>query len=222
MASDAASIGRGVAPSPVLALQGDLATSLPARGFALGDPSTLKIYTKTGDDGTTGLLGAGRVPKFDPRIESYGTVDELNAVLGVARAGGLDPDADSVVARVQDDLFAVGAALADPNPAGKFHNAVAPELGERLEREIDRLEVELPTLSQFILPGGTVGASQLHLARTICRRAERLVVRLDHTPDGLVPPNLVVYLNRLSDLLFVLARAVNHRAGRGDTPWTGL
>lgn len=182
----------------------------------------MKIYTKTGDDGTTGLLGAGRVLKFDPRIDSYGTIDELNAVLGVARAEQLDPGADAVVARLQDDLFTVGAALADPDPAGKFHNAVKPELSARLEAEIDLMEAELPPLSQFILPGGTLGAAQLHLARTICRRAERMVVRLDQTPQGLVPPNLIVYLNRLSDLLFVLARAVNHRAGRGDIPWTGL
>lgn len=182
----------------------------------------MKIYTKAGDDGTTGLLGAGRVPKFDPRIESYGTVDELNAVLGVVRASGVDADADAAVARLQDDLFAVGAALADPDPAGKFHNAVPPGLAARLEGEIDRLEATLPPLTQFILPGGTPAAAQLHLARTICRRAERLVVRLDHTPGGLVPPNLVVYLNRLSDLLFVLARAVNHRAGVADTLWTGL
>ena len=182
----------------------------------------MKIYTKTGDDGTTGLLGAGRVLKFDPRIESYGTIDELNAVLGIARAAQLDPRADATVARLQDDLFAVGAALADPNPEGKFHNAVTPALGERLEAEIDELEAELTPLTQFILPGGTPAASQLHLARTICRRAERMVVRLDHTPEGLVPPNLVVYLNRLSDLLFVLARVVNHRAGQTDTPWKGL
>ena len=182
----------------------------------------MKIYTKSGDDGTTGLLGAGRVLKFDPRIESYGTIDELNAVLGVARAAGLDSDADSAVARLQDDLFAVGAALADPNPAGKFHNAVTTDHGDRLEAEIDAIEGELPPLTQFILPGGTAAAAQLHLARTICRRAERLVVRLDHKPDGLVPPNLIVYLNRLSDLLFVLARVVNHRAGVADIPWTGL
>ena len=182
----------------------------------------MKIYTKTGDDGTTGLLGAGRVLKDDPRIESYGTIDELNAVLGVARAGELDADADATVARLQDDLFAVGAALADPDPNGKFHNAVKPELGRRLEAEIDAMEAGLPALTHFILPGGTPAAAQLHLARTICRRAERLVVRLDHTPEGLVPPNLVVYLNRLSDLLFVLARAVNHRAGQKDIVWAGL
>ena len=183
----------------------------------------MKIYTRAGDDGSTGLLGAGRVPKDDPRIDAYGTVDELNAVLGLARAtGGLDADGDSLVARLQDDLFAVGAALADPDPAGKFHNAVTAEHASRLEAEIDRLESELPPLTRFILPGGSPAAAQLHLARTICRRAERLVVRLGHLPDGAVPPGLVAYLNRLSDFLFVLARVVNHRSGVGDTPWSGL
>jgi cob(I)alamin adenosyltransferase len=183
----------------------------------------MKIYTKTGDDGTTGLLGAGRVGKDDPRIDSYGTVDELNAVLGLARAaGGLDVDADALVARIQDDLFAVGAALADPDPQGKFHNAVAEGYATRLEAEIDRLEAELPPLSRFILPGGTAAASQIHLARTICRRAERLVVHLGRQPGVDVPLHLVAYLNRLSDFLFVLARVVNHRAGVADTPWSGL
>ena len=119
----------------------------------------MKIYTKAGDDGTTGLLGAGRVLKDDPRIEAYGTVDELNAVLGIARStGGLDSDADGLVARLQDDLFAVGAALADPDPAGKFHNAVTEAHASRLEGEIDRLEAELPPLTRFILPGGTHAA----------------------------------------------------------------
>ena len=161
--------------------------------------------------------------KDAPRIEAYGTVDELNAVLGLARStGGLDADGDALVARLQDDLFAVGAALADPDPAGKFHNAVTDEHASRLETEIDRLESELPPLTRFILPGGTAAASQLHLARTICRRAERLVVRLGQLPGGAVPPRLVAYLNRLSDFLFVLARIANHRSGVGDTPWTGL
>ena len=114
----------------------------------------MKIYTKTGDDGTTGLLGTGRVGKDDPRIESYGTVDELNAVLGLARAvGGLDAQLDGFLAAVQDDLFTIGAALADPNPLGKFHNAVGEGLATRLESEIDRLEAELSPLTQFILPG---------------------------------------------------------------------
>jgi cob(I)alamin adenosyltransferase len=183
----------------------------------------MKIYTKTGDDGTTGLLGAGRVSKDDPRIDSYGTVDELNAVLGLARAsGGLDADADALVAQVQNDLFVVGAALADPDPNGKFHNAVAEGYADRLEGDIDRLEAELPPLTQFILPAGSAAASQLHLARTICRRAERLVVHLGHQPGVDVPHHLVRYLNRLSDLLFVLARVANHRAGVADTPWLGL
>src|SRR5690349_14374749 len=114
----------------------------------------VKIYTRTGDDGTTGLLAPGRVPKDSPRIEAYGTVDELNAVLGLARAAGLDPAADAQVARVQDDLFAVGAALADPDPRGRFHTAVGPGFAARLEREIDAMEAELPPLAQFILPGG--------------------------------------------------------------------
>jgi cob(I)alamin adenosyltransferase len=182
----------------------------------------LKIYTKTGDDGTTGLLGAGRVGKDDPRIDSYGTVDELNAVLGLARAsGGLDDELDALVARVQDDLFAVGAALADPDPRGRFHGAVTEGHATRLEGEIDRLEAELPPLTQFILPGGSPAASQVHLARTICRRAERLVVHLGRQPGVDVPQNLVTYLNRLSDFLFVLARAANRRSGVADTPWSG-
>lgn len=183
----------------------------------------MKIYTKAGDDGTTGLLGAGRVRKDDPRIEAYGTVDELNALLGLARAsGGLDADLDSLVARVQDDLFAVGSALADPNPLGKFHNAVSEGHATKLEAEIDRLEAELPPLTQFILPGGSPAAAQLHLARTVCRRAERLVVHLARQPGVDVPQHLVAYLNRLSDFLFVLARAVNRRSGVADIPWSGL
>ena len=183
----------------------------------------MKIYTKTGDDGTTGLLGAGRVGKDDPRIDSYGTVDELNAVLGLARAtGALDADADALLARVQDELFAVGAALADPDPRGRFHNAVTEEHSARLEAEIDRLEAELPPLTQFILPGGSLAGAQLHLARTVCRRAERLVVHLGHQPSVDIPRHLAAYLNRLSDFLFVLARVVNHRASVADTPWSGL
>ena len=184
----------------------------------------VKIYTKTGDDGTTGLLGAGRVGKDDPRIDSYGTVDELNAVLGLARAsGGLDADLDGLLVRVQDDLFAVGAALADPDPRGKFHNAVSEGHATRLEAEIDRLEAELPPLTQFILPGGCPAAAHDPPGpRTICRRAERLVVHLAHQPGVDVPRHLLAYLNRLSDFLFVLARAANHRSGVADIPWSGL
>ncbi len=182
----------------------------------------VKIYTKTGDDGSTGLLGPGRVGKDSPRIEAYGTVDELNALIGVARSSGPDDPADAMLAIVQDDLFAVGAALADPDPKGRFHGAVGPDRSSRLERSIDATESELPPLSNFILPGGTPCASQIHLARTVCRRAERFVVALGHHRQEHVPAEIVVYLNRLSDFLFVLARAVNHRAGVPDSPWKGL
>ncbi len=182
----------------------------------------MKIYTKTGDDGLTGLLGPGRVPKDCPRIEAYGTVDELNASLGLARAAGVDTGADDLLSRIQDDLFVVGSALADPAPDGPFFQALNADRIAILERAIDALDAELPPLTKFILPGGTVGAAQLHLARTICRRSERAVVRLIHQDGQHVAHEILVYLNRLSDLLFVLARAVNHRAGVADIPWTGL
>ena len=182
----------------------------------------MKIYTKTGDEGMTGLLGAGRVGKDDPRIEAYGTVDELNAVLGLARAQGIDSQADRMLARIQDELFVLGSALADPDPDGKFHNAVKEEHYSHLEGEIDGLEADLPPLTRFILPGGCQASAQLHLARTICRRAERCVVHLSHLEGHHVTPEVIAYLNRLSDFLFVLARAVNHRAGVPDVPWSGL
>jgi cob(I)alamin adenosyltransferase len=185
------------------------------------DP-TVKIYTKTGDEGITGLLGNRRVPKDDLRIEAYGTIDELNATLGLARAHGLDPAADVLVGQLQDELFAVGSALADPDPNGKYHNAIKPEHATRLEELIDDLEAELAPLTTFILPGGSIAAAQIHLARTVCRRAERLVVRMARQSDSSVPRALFVYLNRLSDLLFVLARVVNHRARVADVPWKGL
>jgi cob(I)alamin adenosyltransferase len=181
----------------------------------------VRIYTKTGDDGFTGLLGNRRVPKDDVRVDLYGTIDELNAVLGVARALGLDVDADSLVAGLQAELFTLGSALADPSPQGPFHNAITCDDIERLESSIDLLETELNPLTQFILPGGVVPAAQLHLARTVCRRAERLAVTLSRQPGEDVPGLVIVYLNRLSDLLFVLARAVNRRAGVSDVPWKG-
>lgn len=181
----------------------------------------MKIYTKTGDSGMTGLLGAGRIAKDEPRIEAYGTVDELNAALGMARAAGIDPEADRMLERIQDDLFLVGSALADPNPDGKFARAITPDHSAQLECWIDTLEEELPPLTQFILPGGTPAAAALHLARTVCRRAERQVVRLGRSPGETIPTPLLIYLNRLSDFLFVLARAANRRAGRADVPWTG-
>jgi cob(I)alamin adenosyltransferase len=183
---------------------------------------TVKIYTKTGDNGTTGLLGKGRVPKDDVRIEAYGTVDELNAVLGLVRAHGLDPAFDGLAAQLQGELFIVGSALADPSPGGPFHNAITTEHITRLETTIDALETELKPLTEFILPGGTPAAALVHLARTVCRRAERLTVRLSRQEREGVAQSLIIYLNRLSDLLFVLARVVNRRAGVADTPWRGI
>ncbi len=182
----------------------------------------MKIYTRTGDDGRTGLLAGGRVSKDCPRIEAYGTVDELNAQLGVARSCRLDAETERLLGTIQEELFLLGSALADPDPSGRFHNAVEPELPARLEREIDSMESELEPLTRFILPGGTSAASQLQLARTICRRAERRVVHLASLEGEHVPELVVIYLNRLSDWLFVMARLVNHRAGVSDIPWRGL
>jgi cob(I)alamin adenosyltransferase len=178
-----------------------------------------KIYTTTGDAGMTGLLGSRRVAKDDLRIEAYGTIDELNAALGVARAHRPDEDSDRLLGRLQEELFVVGSALADPDPAGPFHAAITGAHSQRWEVEIDALEAGLAPLNRFILPGGTAAAAQVHLARTICRRAERLVVRLGRSAGEDVPPALLIYLNRLGDLLFVLARAINHRAGVADVTW---
>jgi cob(I)alamin adenosyltransferase len=182
----------------------------------------VKIYTKTGDQGMTGLLGNHRVSKDDARIDAYGTVDELNAALGVARGHGLDAAADELVAQLQDDLFVVGSALADPAPQGPFHSAITQAHIDRLEATIDALEAELPPLTQFILPGGTLASAELHRARTVCRRAERLIVKLSRQAGEDVCTTIVVYVNRLSDLLFVLARAVNRRAGVADIRWKGM
>jgi cob(I)alamin adenosyltransferase len=176
----------------------------------------MKIYTKTGDAGETGLFGGQRVSKDSLRVHAYGTADECNAALGVARAAGLDAELDELLGAIQAQLFVVGADLATPGEAPNI-----PRVGEDevrlLEETIDRLEGELEPLRQFILPGGAPGASQLHLARTICRRAERWAVSLAHEEP--VNPQVLTYLNRLSDLLFVAARAANARAGRPDVPW---
>lgn len=179
-----------------------------------------KIYTKTGDDGTTGLFGGKRIAKDAIRIRSYGTVDELNSVIGLARAHGAGPDHDELLGTIQEHLFVLGADLATPTGAGK--NFPLPRVTSDevtcLERAIDLLEEGLPALKNFILPGGTPAGAALHLARTVCRRAERLVVVLMHEEPE-VGPLPVTYLNRLSDLLFVLARAVNHAAGVPEHPW---
>lgn len=178
-----------------------------------------KIYTKTGDGGTTGLLGRGRVSKGDARIEAYGTVDELNAAIGAARAADGAGPADALLGRIQHELFDVGAALADPDPAGPFHGMIAPAHAEGLERDIDAMEAELPPLTQFILPGGCPAAAQVHVARTVSRRAERAAVRLSAEPGESVPKPLLIYLNRLSDFLFVLARWINLKVGVPDVAW---
>jgi cob(I)alamin adenosyltransferase len=181
----------------------------------------MKIYTKTGDAGTTGLFGGGRVEKDDPRVEAYGDVDELNAVLGVARAVDPMPRIDDVLLPIQRDLFAIGALLATPDRAKMAQHLVKARIDDaritELELAIDAGEAELEPLTAFILPGGTPKAAALHVARTVCRRAERRVVRLQH--DVELPALAVIYLNRLSDLLFTLARVANRRAGTVEVPW---
>jgi cob(I)alamin adenosyltransferase len=176
----------------------------------------MKIYTKTGDTGETGLWGGLRVAKDALRVHAYGTIDECNAAIGVARASGMDAELDAMLAQIQDQLFVVGADLATPGEASGI-----PRVGEAavtfLETTIDDLEAELAPLKQFIHPGGQLAAAQLHLARTICRRAERWVVSLAREEP--LNPHVLTYLNRLSDLLFVLARAANARAGVADVPW---
>ena len=178
----------------------------------------VKIYTRTGDDGTTGLFGGGRVRKASARVEAYGTVDELNATLGIARAARLDDQTEAVLARVQVDLFTVGAELACvPGREAKLSMPlIAPADATRLEHAIDAASETLPPLTSFVLPGGSAQAAALHLARTVCRRAERDVLALDDAPAR---TDVVIYLNRLSDLLFVLARRANMVAGVADVPW---
>jgi cob(I)alamin adenosyltransferase len=178
----------------------------------------MKIYTRTGDSGETGLFGGGRVPKDDARVAAYGEVDELNASLGLARAAGVGA-LDATCQLLQDQLFTVGAVLATPlgSKADAHIPHVQPEWVESMEATIDALEAELPPQTHFILPGGTPGSAALHLARTVCRRAERRVVPLFR--QSVVDASTVRFLNRLSDLLFVMARAVNHRAGVQDVKW---
>jgi cob(I)alamin adenosyltransferase len=179
-----------------------------------------RIYTRTGDKGTTGLASGERRKKHDPRIEAYGTVDETNACVGLARLH-TEGDIDAMLARVQNDLFDLGADLATPDtgkPLPYEPLRIVDAQVERLEREIDRLNGELAPLRSFVLPGGSPAAAALHLARTVCRRAERLVVALAENADERVSPAAIKYLNRLSDLLFVAARHANDRGGR-DVLW---
>lgn len=178
---------------------------------------TLKIYTRTGDTGQTGLFGGQRVEKNAQRVVAYGTIDELNALLGVARASTIDPALDLLLARIQNELFVLGADLATPGESTRI-DRLSKEHTTRLEQEIDQFEAELEPLKQFILPGGAPLAAHLHLARTVCRRAEREVVTLAaHEP---VNQTVLAYLNRLSDWLFVAARVDNRRASARDVPVT--
>jgi cob(I)alamin adenosyltransferase len=179
----------------------------------------MKIYTKTGDLGETGLFAGPRVRKDDPRIEAYGTVDELNAVLGLARCEKLPAEIDALVAGIQHTLFDLGAELATPDPASRGTDLVSTAHIEALEAAIDKHEAGLPPLKAFILPGGATGAAWLHLARTVCRRAERHVVTLGNEKESKLSAHILIYLNRLGDLLFVLARTVNRAAGHGDIEW---
>jgi cob(I)alamin adenosyltransferase len=178
----------------------------------------MKIYTKTGDGGDTGLFGGGRVGKEDIRVDAYGQVDELNATLGVARSEGLGA-MDALAGELQAQLFTVGAVLATPagTKAERAIPKIRPEWVEAMEKAIDGFDQELPALTSFVLPGGTKAAAALHLARTVCRRAERRVVPLLRA--GKVEMPVITYLNRLSDLLFTMARVANFRAGVKDVPW---
>ncbi|MEX2027692.1 MAG: cob(I)yrinic acid a,c-diamide adenosyltransferase, partial [Pirellulaceae bacterium] len=173
----------------------------------------------TGDAGETGLFGGPRVRKDDLRIAAYGTVDELNAFLGLARCESLPAEIGATMERVQNELFAVGAELATPDPAKHGLELIQEPHIQALEREIDALETKLTPLTQFILPGGNRGAALLHVARAVCRRAERHVVTLATTASENVSPRIIRYLNRLSDYLFVAARAANCLAGVAETPW---
>jgi cob(I)alamin adenosyltransferase len=181
----------------------------------------MKIYTRTGDTGDTALFGGGRVPKDHPRVAAYGDVDELNSVIGLIRA--TEPAAlfDPLLESIQRDLFSIGGHLATPDPE-RVRKALekatlSPERVSEFERAMDAADQELQPLKAFVLPAGTPKASALHLGRTVCRRAERSLVHLAHDND--VPELFVVYLNRLSDLLFTLARLANHRAGVTDVTW---
>lgn len=177
----------------------------------------MRIYTRTGDDGSTGLFGGGRVGKDDPRVQAYGAVDELNAVLGVARAACDQAALASLIGELQHECFVVGSDLATPASASAQVRRIGPADVSALELRIDDGEAELSPLTAFILPGGSPAAAHLHHARTVCRRAERWVVGLER--QGVVSPDLLKWLNRLSDLLFVLARVANARAGVEDVKW---
>jgi cob(I)alamin adenosyltransferase len=183
--------------------------------------AAVNIYTKTGDEGQTSLFGGGRVFKNDPRVVAYGNIDELNCVIGLVIATEPHDLESDLLVSIQRDLFSIGGRLASPAPekvAGALEKTAIPETRiSEMEAAIDRVVAQLPELTAFILPGGSIKSAQLHHARSVCRRAERGVVELARQQD--VPPLALVFLNRLSDLLFVLARLANHRANIADTKW---
>ena len=199
-----------------------MTSEAPRASFPFPHPyPPVKVYTRTGDDGTTALFGGGRVAKSHPRISAYGTVDEANAAIGMARAALSDSDADreasDLLARLQNELFVLGGDLASPGEVSYPVPRIEAGHVEALEAEIDRLTADLPPLKHFVLPGGTPAAAALHLGRTIARRAERLVVETATLEE--VSVEAVHYLNRLSDLLFTLARWVNLQAGVEEPVW---
>jgi len=180
----------------------------------------MRLYTRTGDDGTTGLIGGQRTAKDDLQIDCYGTADELNAIIGVVRSGA-PPWLSTLLEPVQNELFIIGShlALADGQSPSDWNLPVLQQSTiDRLEAQIDAAETELPKLRNFILPGGSESASRLHVARTVCRRTERLIVTFARTRN--IDPLMVTYFNRLSDWLFSLARLANHRDGISDVAWT--
>jgi cob(I)alamin adenosyltransferase len=179
----------------------------------------MKIYTKTGDQGETGLFAGPRVSKNDPRLAAYGSVDELNAVLGMVLCSINDARLSSQLVAIQSDLFSVGAELATPDPDAQGMRLLDQSRVGDLEKSIDQMEDELPPLKHFILPGGSPGSAALHWARTVCRRAERDVVTLSQQPNVADYSQVVIFLNRLSDWLFVAARHQNVLAGVPDQPW---
>ena len=176
----------------------------------------MKIYTKTGDDGNTGLQGNFRIAKSHPRIMAYGTVDEANAAIGVVLTNVLDDDVSQLLSQIQNDLFLLGSDLSNQN-LNDLKNRVSLEMIEKLEKSIDLFELELSPLTNFILPGGNLAAAQTHQVRTIVRRAETLVVKLSDKDE--INSNCIKYLNRLSDLMFVLGRLINKRKGIDDILW---
>lgn len=176
----------------------------------------MKIYTKTGDDGNTGLQGNFRIAKSHPRIMAYGTVDEANAAIGIVLTNALDGDVSQLLSQIQNDLFLLGSDLSNQN-LNDLKNRVSLEMVEKLEKSIDLFELELSPLTNFILPGGNLAAAQTHQVRTIVRRAETLVVKLSDKDE--INSNCIKYLNRLSDLMFVMGRLINKRKGIEDILW---